>query len=101
MAAESQTDDSGLSVLIRQRIDDGLLPQILSKTISVGLGSGGKCVACDQAIASEQVEYQVFGPRYGKALRLHWGCHILWQLECIDRMRRQRMGAGSSGEPQP
>ena len=101
MATQPQMDDAGLNALIRRRIDDGLLPQVLSKTISVGLGSGSNCLACDQTIECEQVEYQVFGPRYGKALRLHWGCHILWQLECIDRMRRQRMGASSSGEPQP
>ena len=101
MATEPQTDDSRLSALIRERIDTGQLPQILSKTISVGLGSGGKCIACDQPIENEQVEYQVFGPRYGKALRLHWGCHVLWQLECIERMRRQRTSDGLPGEPQP
>ena len=101
MATEPQTDDSGLSAFIRRRIDNGLLPQTFAKTISVGLGSGGKCVACDQPIETEQVEYQVFGPRYGKALRLHWGCHILWQLECIERMRRQRTSDGLPGEPQP
>jgi hypothetical protein len=26
---------------------------------------------------------------YGMAIRLHWGCHVLWQLECIERMRPQ------------
>jgi len=101
MATEPQADDSGLSAFIARRIDNGLLPQTLAKTISVGLGSGGQCVACDQPIENEQVEYQVFGSRYSKALRLHWGCHILWQLECIDRMRRQRTSDGSPAEPQP
>ena len=90
MPSESETHDSALSALISRRIDDGLLPVILSKTISVGFGSGARCLACDRPVDSDQVEYQAFGPRYGRALRLHWGCHILWQLECIDRMYNQR-----------
>jgi hypothetical protein len=91
MPIESQIRDAALRDFIRRRIEDGLLPLTLSKTISVGFGTGAACRACDQPIESEQVEYHSFGPRYGAALRLHWGCHILWQLECIDRMRREEL----------
>jgi hypothetical protein len=41
-------------------------------------------------ITREQIEYHAFGPNYGAALRLHWGCHVLWQLECVERTRQQQ-----------
>jgi hypothetical protein len=44
-------------------------------------------MACGQKITAEQIEYTAFGPKYGAALRLHWGCHVLWQLECVKRTR--------------
>jgi len=40
-------------------------------------------------ITTEQIEYDAFGPHYGAPLRLHWGCHVLWQLECVERARQQ------------
>jgi len=89
MPTEAQLYDAALRVLVRRKLDDGRLPLDLTRTISVGNGSGNTCLACDQTITVEQVEYQAFGPRYGPALRLHWGCHVVWQLECIERMRRQ------------
>ena len=87
MPTESQLRDTALRALILQRMDEGRLPLILTKTIGVGHGSGTECVACGQVIATEQIEYQAFGPNYGAALRLHWGCHVLWQLECLKRTR--------------
>ncbi|MBV8144720.1 MAG: hypothetical protein JO184_06910 [Gammaproteobacteria bacterium] len=88
MPTESQLNDGALRAYIRRKIEDGLLPLTLSKTIAIGAGSGGDCPACDQPITVEQIEYQAFGPRYGAAVRLHWGCHVLWQLECVERLRR-------------
>lgn len=90
MPTESQLQDAALRAGISRRLDEGQLPLVLTKTISVGFGSGAECLACGQIISGEQIEYQAFGPRYGAALRLHWGCHVLWQLECVDRMRQQR-----------
>ena len=90
MPTESQLQDPALRAFIRQRLEDGLLPLILTKTIAVGYGSGSKCLACDQPVTLEQIEYQAFGPRYGAALCLHWGCHVIWQLECLARIRKQR-----------
>jgi hypothetical protein len=92
MPTESQLHDAALRSLVRRKLDDGRLPLDLTKTIAVGTGSGNICLACDQAITVEQVEYQAFGPKYGPALRLHWGCHVIWQLECIERMRNQWRG---------
>ena len=89
MPTESQLYDAALRVLVRRKLDDGRLPLDLTKTIAVDHGSGNICLACDQTISIEQIEYQAFGPRYGPALRLHWGCHVVWQLECIERIGKQ------------
>jgi len=106
MPTESQLRDASLRVFIRQRIDDGRLPVMLSRTISVRTGSGLECLACGQAITREQIEYHAFGIRYGTSVRVHWGCHVLWQLECVERSRRGRndqedpqRGASNAGEP--
>ena len=87
MPTESQLSDTALRTFIAQRLDEGRLPLVLTKTIGVGFGSGAECLACGQTITTEQIEYQAFGPKYGAALRLHWGCHVLWQLECVKRTR--------------
>lgn len=84
---ESQLHDAALRVFIRQRLEDGLLPLLLTKTIAVHWGAGGECAACGQTITDGQIEYQAFGPHYGVPLRLHWGCHVLWQLECVAQIR--------------
>ena len=62
---------------------------MLSKTISVSFGSGLTCLACGQTIEREEIEYHAFGSRYGTSVRVHWGCHVLWQLECVERSRQQ------------
>jgi hypothetical protein len=90
MPTESQLRDPALRAFIARSIDEGRLPLIVTKTIGVGFGSGAECVACGQMITREQIEYHAFGPNYRAALRLHWGCHVLWQLECVERMRRQQ-----------
>ena len=89
MPTESQLYDAALRVLVRRKLDDGRLPLDLTKNDCRKPWIGNICLACDQTITVEQVEYQAFGPRYGPALRLHWGCHVVWQLECIERMRKQ------------
>ena len=97
MPTESQLRDAFLRVFIRRRIDDGRLPVMLSKTISVCFGSGLECLACGQPIKREQIEYHAFGIRYGTSVRVHWGCHVLWQLECVERSRQQ----GRDGQEDP
>jgi len=98
MPTESQLRDASLRAFIRRRIDDGRLPAILSKTISVSFGSGLECLACGEPIRREQIEYHAFGIRYGTSVRVHWGCHVLWQLECVARSRRQ--GRNSQADPE-
>ena len=100
MPTESQLQDAALRSLIRKRMDAGELPLVLSKTISVRSGSGLECAACSHPIEREHIEYHAFGVRYGTAMRLHWGCHVLWQLECVERTRQQGRGGAPSPGPQ-
>jgi len=67
-------------VRVRQRIEQGTLPEMLPQRIAAGYGTGHTCVACDQKIASTQIEYEVEGA--GTLLCFHLGCHVVWQLEC-------------------
>src|ERR1700748_2829070 len=75
MPTESQLRDPALRASIARKIDRGELPLIVTKTIGVGFGAGAECVACGQKVTAGQIEYTAFGPKYGAALRLHWGCH--------------------------
>ena len=59
MPTESQLRDRFLRAFIRRRIDDGRLPAMLSKTISVSFGSGLECLACGQPIKRGQIEYHL------------------------------------------
>jgi hypothetical protein len=100
MPTESQLHDPALRTLIRRRMDAGELPLVLSRTISVRSGSGLDCAACSRPIERQHIEYHAFGVRYGTAVRLHWGCHVLWQLECVERTRHQGRG-GAQSSPGP
>ena len=68
-------------------IDERELPAIIAKRIHAGYGSGLQCHACGRSITPEQLEYETLVP---KALRLHLGCHVLWQIECLERERKRR-----------
>jgi hypothetical protein len=82
MPTESQFFDPSLRQLIRERIVNGQLPGIIPKQISGGYGSGKACAACDQPITSTQIEYEVEDEPNGRLLNFHFGCHVVWQLEC-------------------
>ena len=88
MPTEAQLLDAKLQEHIAQRISEGRLPVTLPEHSEVaGHGSGSKCDACDQPITSHQVEYDVEDPEHGTRLMLHFGCHLLWQIECVKRVQ--------------
>jgi hypothetical protein len=87
MPTESQLRDPVLRAAIRQRIDAGRLPVMIPKRISAGYGTESLCDACEQPITRKQVEYDIDDVPYGAPLSLHLGCHVLWQIECVERMR--------------
>jgi len=76
-----------LRARIRQRIDEGGLPVTVPKKINAGYGTGSRCAACDQPITRGQVEYDIDEVPSGAPLHLHLGCHVLWQIECVERLR--------------
>jgi hypothetical protein len=92
MPTESQLRDTALRLRVRERIEDGRLPVMLPKAIFAGYGAGNLCLACDQPITPAQIEYEldhdVNGSPYRQ--RLHLGCHVIWQIECHERISGQR-----------
>jgi len=91
MHTEYQLRDLERHARIRRRIDEGRLPVHLPDRISAGHGSGSKCDACDQPVSAGEIEYNVEDPRNGTTrLSLHLECYLLWQIECVKRIREQR-----------
>ena len=70
----------------RQRIADGRLPTVISRTMDAGYGSGATCNVCEHPIGPMQVEYEVKGDKEGSLLRFHLHCHSLWQIECVNSL---------------
>jgi hypothetical protein len=82
MPTESQLRDAGLRARIKQLVEGGQLPCLVPKHIAAGYGSGHVCIACDEQIANAQVEYEVQNDTDGTRLTFHFGCYVVWQLEC-------------------
>jgi len=82
MSIESQLPDSELQLRIKQRIHNGKLPCCIPDRIGAGYGEGNVCVGCDQPIAKEHIEYEVQDDRTGRQLNFHFGCYVVWQIEC-------------------
>jgi hypothetical protein len=89
MLSQYQLRDFELRVRIRRCIDEEWLPVFLPDSITAGYGSGSKCYACDQPIVSSEIKYDVQEPRNAARLRFHLGCYVLWQSECVKRMRAE------------
>jgi hypothetical protein len=90
MLSQYQLRDFELRARIRRCIDEGRLPVFLPDSINAGYGSGSKCHACDQPIANSEIEYDIQDPGNATArLRFHLGCYVLWQTECLKRIRTE------------
>ena len=73
---------------VRERIRDGRLPVALSAEIISGYGgSGDVCCVCEQEILPSHVQYELTDPRDASQLTFHLNCHMIWQLECVRRLR--------------
>ena len=80
--------ESELRLRVLRRIRKGRLPVMLSTTIKAGYGQGVRCDVCDQLIARDNVEYDVFTDRRSRErLHFHLACHTAWQRECALRLR--------------
>jgi hypothetical protein len=82
MPTESQLRDGALRESVRQRIENGQLPSYVPNRIEAGYGCGDICVACDQPVTDAQIEYEVEDDRNGRLSSFHFGCYVVWQLEC-------------------
>jgi hypothetical protein len=82
MPTESQLRDTALQLRVRQLIENGELPVMVPEQIEAGYGSGRACVACDRPITNIQVEYEIGDYRDSHPLIFHFGCHVMWRLEC-------------------
>jgi hypothetical protein len=81
-------------------IDEGRLPVHLAETISMGCGLGSTCDGCGQPLTPSEIEYNVADPRDATAgLSLHLGCYVIWQIECVKRIRKQQDSPGSQPLP--
>ena len=85
MPTEPQSPEGALRARIRRRMDFGLLPVAVPGVISAGYAAGLTCCACDQPITHDQIDYEV--ELECGTLELHMGCHGLWQVECVERIR--------------
>ena len=97
MATKSQLQDLELYDHISRCIDEGRLPVHLPERVSAGYGFGSKCHACDQSLTHREIEYSVEDPRNAAApLSLHLGCYVIWQIECVKRLRKQQQDRANS-----
>ena len=69
-----------LAEMVRDKLATGTLPLEDPVKLWAGHGRGQPCAACEQPILEAQVEYE---PQYEgrQPIRLHAGCHGLWEAE--------------------
>jgi len=72
-----------LADTIRTKLDGGLLPAEFAYKLWAGFGSGLRCDGCGALILPRHVEYEIVGA--GLRVRLHIGCHGLWDAELRSR----------------
>lgn len=66
---------------IRQRILAGNLPKENCRMTWYGPGTGGVCIACEQPIATDEVEVDCDLPDGGGTIQLHRRCYDIWAAE--------------------
>jgi hypothetical protein len=88
MPIEPELQDTELRQRIAGHLDARRLPLILPNQIAAAYGKGQRCAVCGSLVTRAQVEYEVQG--FGRALSMHFECHVLWQLECQARIKAQR-----------
>ena len=78
-----------LADLVREKLHAGTLPLDDPLKVWAGIGSGNPCSACERPILQSQTEYDVQYYDGRPPVRLHVGCHGLWEGE---RRRRRYKG---------
>ncbi len=78
-----------------ERIERGLLPTQIPKTVWAGHGTEQACSLCDEAIRRTDMEYELVesdGSAGRRIVRFHLRCHAIWQLELAGRSGPWRAG---------
>lgn len=65
---------------VRSKLQGGVLPREECARTWAGPGSGKACVACDQPIPPEEVEFECERQR-GEVFRYHRACFECWERE--------------------
>jgi hypothetical protein len=90
MATGATLLESELRLRVLRRIDDGRLPVALVSVIDASYGSGKVCCVCDRPITRDAVEYDIVDPRSTNCLSFHFSCHVIWQQECAQHVKRTK-----------
>ena len=69
-----------LRLLIRERLESGVLPRNGLQRVSGGPGNGESCVACSEIIAKSQFAREGTGEDR-TVFQFHVGCFSLWDVE--------------------
>jgi hypothetical protein len=71
-----------IRLLIRQKLQDGLLPRDSTPRAFGRPGNWQKCDACEQTIAKAQLMMEIYPQTHDrKPIRLHGDCYTLWNEE--------------------
>jgi hypothetical protein len=83
------SETMSIAEMVRRRIESGILPGTApATTATIKQSKWHPCDACDELIAPGQVVYAVGYHTPPRVLRLHRGCHGVWEVE---RQRRQSL----------
>ena len=75
-------EKTSLANRIRDKLDAGLLPQVLAEKMWAGYGHDNPCDGCGEPILPAQVEYEFKEPANSDhVFRLHIGCLGMWIAE--------------------
>jgi hypothetical protein len=74
-------EEVAIRARIRELLETKTLPCDEPRATWAGNGGGQRCVACTNAIAPTEIEFEV-DLASGLTLRLHRRCHDIWRQEC-------------------
>ena len=69
-----------LRLLIRARLESGVLPRSALQRVSGGPGNGESCIACSEIIVESQFAMEGTGERR-TVFQFHVDCFSLWDVE--------------------
>ena len=67
-----------LQAVIRQKLEDGSLPEVSAARIYGEPGAGGQCAACDQVLGTAQLVMSVPWPTKRTFAHFHADCFMAW-----------------------